>query len=925
VSVERERIGPYRILDELGRGGESVVYLAEDTRLDRRVALKVFVSRPGFRRRRLEAFRHEADSAGRLEHPGICATHEAGVHEGLPYLAMQYVAGRTLAAGIGGPAPAPVREAIAIVEQAARAVHAAHEAGIVHGDLKPGNIMVTPEGEAVVLDFGVAGEDNATPAYLAPEQIESDYGRPDRRTDVYGLGATLYEALTLQRPFAAPTREGLLRSVLHEEAPDPRRISSHISKDLAVVVTTALAKEQDRRYQTTLDLAADLRAVREARPVRARPAGPWLRCRRWSRRNPALAAIMVALVLTLAGGLAATGVFLAQTLASLETARREHDLRLLPELIQTEANSTWPALPWGVGEMDAWLAEAEGLRARSDGRPDQLDAAIDRVRARRQDAATIAARSVDGYADRWRETLKAIAEDPRYADPFFAPQVGLVPLGRDPDTGLLEFGHLQSGALAKRDPATSRLIIKAETGLVFVLLPGSVFDMGAIPPDDAHSVASPNVDPDARPDEAPVRRVAVEPFFISKYEMTQAQWVRLAGHNPSHFRRDNPRTAWRPAPDDLYSPLQPVESVTAGSARAVLGRLGLQLPTEAQWEYAARAGTSTIWWTGDDPEAIRWVSNVAGRNLMTLAVGRFPANPFGLHDVAGNVSELVAETDGELSLTRGGGSGQSVVWARSAARYTSFGAGVRPARAITRWESAQADTTPDVPQIVVGSRVPVIRRPGGRTTLADGAVTIPIDPRATYLRSAWNDDQVLPARAIDLAALGIHPGDRIRLERIGTWGSYVGGDITTSMIGVFSASDVLLPPREVHRVADAIEAGIDIRTHVASEDGQPTDITEDFGICDWYLPIGPSVCTEVPPGATHLFVTSHDHFYEDNRDADGNFGVRISFARSSCPEPGQEPTRDGTDIARPSGELVVPVSPAQSDERPAIARRGRAR
>ncbi|MHC4141627.1 MAG: serine/threonine-protein kinase [Planctomycetota bacterium] len=188
-----EAFGSYRIVEEIGRGGQGVVYLATDTRLARRVALKVLSS--GFLAdpRLADRFEREAQAAGRLRHPGICAVHDVGVENGLHFIAMRYVEGQTLAETIsaarrGDGEPWDLTRALAILERTARAAHAAHEAGVIHRDLKPGNVMVTPQDQPVVLDFGLARDDQGgagltlpgdlfgTPAYMAPEQIDPQFG-----------------------------------------------------------------------------------------------------------------------------------------------------------------------------------------------------------------------------------------------------------------------------------------------------------------------------------------------------------------------------------------------------------------------------------------------------------------------------------------------------------------------------------------------------------------------------------------------------------------------------------------------------------------------------------------------------------------------------------------------------------------------------
>jgi WD40 repeat protein/predicted Ser/Thr protein kinase len=344
-----ERIGPYRILRELGRGGQAVVYLAEDDRLGRRVALKVLTQALDGERRQLRRFRRESEITARLEHPGICTVYEAGEDGRIAYIAMRFVEGETLGRRIekesgGGRGPAEVAAHAALFERVARALHAAHEAGLVHRDIKPGNVMVTPAGDPVLMDFGLAREESSpssltatgsimgTPAYVAPEMIDASGLNVDRRADVYALGVSLYEALTGQLPFEAPTRHELHHRILSSEAEDPRRRNPAIPVDLAVVVATAMAKERDRRYQTALDLAEDLRRARMHEPIRARPAGPLLRMQRWARRNPALAASLGGLLLALAAGLGTSLQLLGRTrealgLATEEGRKRERALR----------------------------------------------------------------------------------------------------------------------------------------------------------------------------------------------------------------------------------------------------------------------------------------------------------------------------------------------------------------------------------------------------------------------------------------------------------------------------------------------------------------------------------------------------------------------------------------------------------------------
>lgn len=333
-----ERCGHYVIDRELGRGGQATVYLAQDERLGRRVALKVL---DGLGSAEAQTrFAREAEVASRLSHPNVCTVFETGRSGGRQFIAMEYVEGGTLAArirerrrdrvpttvavpgssetetapeagsardGTGSSSHATTRahvlEMAALIEKVARAVHAAHEAGVLHRDLKPGNIMVDSSGEPKLSDFGLARQQDSdqpsltrtgdlfgTPAYMSPEQLTRQTIRLDRRSDVWSLGVTLYESLTLQAPFRSPTREGLYQAILSQEPANPRRLNPAVPRDLAVVLETALQKDRSRRYQTALDLADDLARVQRMEPILARPVSWPGRILRWMKRRPYQAA-----------------------------------------------------------------------------------------------------------------------------------------------------------------------------------------------------------------------------------------------------------------------------------------------------------------------------------------------------------------------------------------------------------------------------------------------------------------------------------------------------------------------------------------------------------------------------------------------------------------------------------------------------------
>ena len=892
------RFGPYEIFRELGEGGQATVHLARDTRLNRTVALKVLRAdhRSPLTR---ERFRREAAVAAKIDDPSICTVYDVGEEQGRLWIAMRHVEGSSLDRCIASaraegrshsattlPAPTErpgsgeeqptdgrshralfhgerpdVSAILRYFEKAARALHLAHEAGLVHRDLKPHNLMVTPEGEPVVLDFGLAqdleneqpsltvsGGVAGTPAYMSPEQV---MGRPlDRRTDVWSLGVSLYEALTLQRLFSQATHARILQDVLDRPIVDPRRLAPELSRDLAVVVLATLERDRNRRYATALDLAIDLKNVAERQPIRARPASPWLKVRLWSRRHPAVALLSFLVFLSLSLGLLTNLKLLRRS----ERARRDADLsnrekgRALGELerlsdgkrLETllhDGERLYPALPERLPAIEEWITRATALagnlptheaslesirrtarepdaewrrlederhaedqaaleQARNDvefyGRQREslldegsdaeidrlvpaLDKLIDRARGsipvleeriarrqvwlfdqpemqwrhdllaglvdglraltaedgaiadmtRRRDLARdLGRRSLEEARDLWTRTLDELRDPQRSPLPggfAMTPQIGLLPLGRDPESGLFEFAHLASGKVPDRD-AAGRLVIDQDTAIILVLLPGGRFTLGSRRKIDDGAGMDDEGDVHSQPLERPQVEIDVVPFFMSKFELTQGQWRRLTGRSPSLYAAGFVPLGGRGV-DDRH----PVEQISFFEARRQLRQVDLDLPREYEWEYAARAGSRTAWWTGPDRESLRGAANLADQAArragatwpaldewpdlddgfaLHAPVGSFRANAFGLHDVLGNVWEWTLDAlrsydllaDGkaavplpqsnEVRVIRGGSylDGPSV--ARVTTRNSNApdskdgGLGCRPARAI---------------------------------------------------------------------------------------------------------------------------------------------------------------------------------------------------------------------------------------------------
>ncbi|MGQ0553817.1 MAG: protein kinase domain-containing protein [Planctomycetota bacterium] len=304
-----QRLGDFTLLRRLGSGGQGEVWEARQESLGRIVALKVLA--PGFvgDDSQFARLRHEAVAGGGLSHKHIAVVHAVGEHEGRHYIAQELVPeGRTLADLLEEARRLPElprdwpQRCAELAASIAEALHAAHAAGVIHRDVKPGNVLLMPDGTPKLADFGLAlrsdsgavtrsGALEGSPAYMSPEQALGGRIGLDHRSDVFSLGGVLYELLTLRRPFLGDSREQVLRRVILEDPPDPRRIAGRVPRELAIICGKALEKRRERRYDSAGHLASDLRRFLRNEPILARPAGPLLRTAKWTRRHPVASAV----------------------------------------------------------------------------------------------------------------------------------------------------------------------------------------------------------------------------------------------------------------------------------------------------------------------------------------------------------------------------------------------------------------------------------------------------------------------------------------------------------------------------------------------------------------------------------------------------------------------------------------------------------
>ncbi len=648
-------------------------------------------------------------SAGTFAHGGAI----------LPYFAMNLVRGKPLTT-YAADGDLDVESRVRLMIAVADAVEHAHGQGVIHRDLKPANILVTDDGRPVVLDFGVAhiagaedaslrtrtGQLMGTPSYMSPEQAGSQGAIVGPRTDVYAMGVILYELLVGVRPLDL-TGQSLavaMQRIRDTEPTRPSTIRPGLRGDVETILRTALAKDPARRYATAGAFAADLRRWLSREPILARPPTRLDRFVKLLRRNPtASTAIALAAVLLLGGTtwIALKNVELDRARSdsagqakskgeALDRLLRLADRERLRRLI-AQARDLWPAHPDKLAALDTWLVEARYVKSRLPMHIESLaaiEAGLERdanggfsfpsmetawehelleslvsdlrqftqadtgtlagVESRREWAATVEAKSITAHADAWADAARAVAAHESFKGLQLRPHLGLAPLGADPKTGLQEFLDIQSheGPIPRRQ-ADGTIPFTETTGIVFVLIPGGIAVIGA----QAEDPTETHYDPEAQPDEGPVNSVRLDPFFVSKFECTQAQWIRVAGSNPSSM------SAGAYLFGHWITRRHPVEQVSFTAVRDFCRRLAADLPTEAQWEWAARAGSGTIWSFGDRREDLPrygnmaddasrgtwppdWATEPGSDGYATHApVGSFLPNAFGLFDVHGNVFE----------------------------------------------------------------------------------------------------------------------------------------------------------------------------------------------------------------------------------------------------------------------------------------------
>ncbi len=597
VAESLGELGEYRLLAKLGEGGMGAVYKALHTRLDKIVALKLLPERQETNDWAISRFEREMKAIGRLNHPNVIQAYDARQIGTTRFLVTEYVDGIDLGELLRRRGPLPLAAACELVRQAALGLQAAHELGLVHRDVKPSNLMLTRHGQVKVLDLGLArlqssrvppgeltssGQIMGTADYMAPEQV-SDSHRVDIRADIYSLGCTLYKLLTGEVLFGGPEYESPFEKMSAQvlKAPPPlRRLRPDAPAALTAVVERMLAKKPADRYATPAEVAAVLGPLTAGNDLGAL----------WDEEAAPQAAP-------------------AEARAWNEQRRRQ------------KRRLAWGAIGIGGALLGGaiWFALI-GVGPHSPDDPDRPKGKA------REPASSVYFRE---KPHRIPKPVRPKTEARLLEDGTPAPAVA--PFDADQARPYQELWAKHLNLPVEQTNAV---------GMKLALIPPGEFDMGS----DEDELGFGRVH---FVNESPAHRVKIgKPFYLGLHEVTQAQYQKVQGGNPSYFSASGEGRNALSGDTSAY----PVESVSHAQAEEFCRKLSLlpeehsawrryRLPTEAEWEYACRAGTTTFWYFGDNPLDLGPYARFASGHDTPQAVGQTRPNAWGLYDMLGNVFE----------------------------------------------------------------------------------------------------------------------------------------------------------------------------------------------------------------------------------------------------------------------------------------------
>jgi formylglycine-generating enzyme required for sulfatase activity len=609
------QFGRYRIVRPLGAGGMGAVYLAEDTVLGRRVALKVphlTAASPAV----VERFYREARMAAGVEHPHLCAVYDVGQVDGVHYLTMPFIEGRPLSQLVDPDKPWPPRDAVALVHKLALATEVMHRQGVIHRDLKPGNVLLRPNGEPVLMDFGLArsfteqgqrltssGTPVGTPAYMSPEQVAGEQSQLGPGTDVYSLGVILYELVTGAVPFQGPLA-AVFGQILHGRPRAPSAARPGLGPEVDALCLTAMAREVEGRYRSMAEFAQALEGY--LRQGGLPPPVP----------EPAPAT-----------GVAPASGEAAETRVACPACGKK--LKLPPGLRGKKVKC-----PACQTRLDTAGPPPAALATRPGG---PLDFSPETALGPASAYATPKARRPSPPA--WGRLLLPSGA----AGMLLA--VLLV-------AWLLFGGRGGTGKDQAPPPGPAKQVVNS-IGMKLALIPAGKFLMGSLPDEKGRSG-----------DEEQHEVEITKPFYLGVYEVTQGQYQQVMGKNPAGFTKEKGGGPDHPVENVSWQDTQDFcKKLSALEKERAAGRV-YRLPTEAEWEYACRGGAreNTPFHFGKSLSSTQ--ANFDGNSPFgdapegpylrkTRAVGSYQPNAFGLFDMHGNVWEWCADWYGATYYKQG--------------------------------------------------------------------------------------------------------------------------------------------------------------------------------------------------------------------------------------------------------------------------------
>ena len=688
-------LGDFELLREVGRGAMGVVYEARQHSLERRVAIKVLSPAAAGDPVWVERFRVEANAAARLSHPGILPVFAVGGGDsGLPWFAMEYVEGRDLSDVVREDGALPPREAARVVRDAALALDHAHVEGVLHRDVKPGNLMLRRDGRVVVMDFGLAknvasgtltatGSLVGTPYYMSPEATIGEKDTVGPKADVYGLGATLYELLTGKPPFQAENAAALLLMIAEKEPLPPSKVKEGLPRDLETIVLAAMEKRPEQRYPSCKALAEDLDRFLRDEPISRRRPGPVERLRRLVHKNRAAAAIAGGALVLLVGA----WLFFRSEIHAKQAELDQLDLRIRDALAKSKE-----ALDRGdVSESEKELEKVANVPG---ARPEQTVQMRDLLSQGFRRRLELARRGVGpggdvagmgdggggsgGGGGTGGDTSQVVVEELERAQALKVPAAwratmftpATVALRADAENATLEAVNLvlEGDPVKARLPVTDapwtlgvwRVVVTAPgrvpwRGTFALLEPGGRFEASfSLPkpddvPEDMVFLGGESMRAAGRQGSLALE---LPPFAIDKTEVTVADYAKWLASLPEAERDTWMPTGWVGGRPPADTERLPVTNVTWEMADRFAAAQGKRLPTIEEMEYAATERVRSQGPRGGrpafDPTKFRGKPNAQGPDG---AAGRLPVDrpdayeaPTGVYDLLGNVAEWTLST-----------------------------------------------------------------------------------------------------------------------------------------------------------------------------------------------------------------------------------------------------------------------------------------